>query len=181
MKNILDQIAPSSMKMEQYIFQFFVRIKHMEKMPQESLPQPFETRPATTEDCELMFRLQKLDGARLNQDDAEQVTKFEEYKQDFKPAEIQVVCLADESVGRLRVVRGDEIYIGGVQILPEYRGRGLGTAILESLIEESKETSKPIRLEVFHDNQKAFALYEKLGFKVVEENEQQKIMLYKPW
>lgn len=152
----------------------------MESMQQESLPQSFETRPATTEDCELMFRLQKLDGAHLNQNDAEQVAKFEEYKQDFKPAEIQVVCLADEPVGRLRVVRGDEIYIGGMQILPEYRGRGLGTAILESLVEESKETSKPIRLEVFHDNPKAFALYENVGFKVVGENEQQKIMLYEP-
>ena len=62
--------------MRQYIFQFFVRIRYMESMQQESLPQSFETRPATTEDCELMFRLQKLDGAHLNQNDAEQVAKF---------------------------------------------------------------------------------------------------------
>ena len=152
----------------------------MESMKQESLSQLFVTRPATTEDCELMFRLQKLDGAHLNQDDAEQVAKFEKYKQDFKPAEIQVVCLADEPVGRLRIVRGAEIYIGGMQILPEYRGRGIGTAILESLIAESKQTSKPIRLKVFHNNPPALSLYEKVGFKVIEENEQQKIMLYEP-
>ncbi len=140
----------------------------------------FKLRQATQADVKLMFRLQKIDGAHLNQDDGEQVAKFEEYKLDFKPAEIQIVYLAGEPVGRLRVVRGDEIYIGGMQILPEYRGRGLGTAILESLIEESKQTSKPIRLEVFHNNLPAFSLYQKAGFKVVEENDQQKIMVYEP-
>jgi ribosomal protein S18 acetylase RimI-like enzyme len=127
-----------------------------------------------------MFRLQKLDGAHLDQDDEVQAARFEEYKHDFNPAEIQVVCLIGEPVGRLRIVRGAEIYIGGMQVLPEYRGRGLGTAILESLIEESEQTSKPIRLEVFHNNQQALDLYEKVGFKVVEENDQQKIMIYQP-
>lgn len=153
----------------------------MEKENQsEKILNAFELRQATAEDCELMFRLQKLDGAHLDQNDAEHVAKFEVYKQDFKPAEIQVVCVEGQPVGRLRVVRGEEIYIGGMQILPEYRGRGLGTAILEDLIEESKEASKQIRLEVFHSNLQALHLYEKVGFKVIEENDQQKIMVYQP-
>lgn len=150
----------------------------MENIQLEPLPQPYELRRATEDDVELMFRLQKLDGAHLNQDNVVQAARFEEYKKDFNPDEIQVVCLVSEPVGRLRIVRGSEIYIGGMQILPEYRGRGLGTAILESLIEESKQTSKPIRLEVFHNNQQALDLYEKVGFKVIEENEQSKIMVY---
>ena len=155
-------------------------MKPMEKARQEFYPESFELRQATIGDCELMFRLQKLDGAQLNQDDVEQAARFEEYKQEFNPGEIQAICSGGETIGRLRVVRGAEIYIGGMQILPEYRGRGVGTAILESLIEESKNTSKPIRLEVFHNNLQAFGLYESVGFKVVEENDQQKIMLYQP-
>jgi ribosomal protein S18 acetylase RimI-like enzyme len=162
------------------VFQFFVRIRYIENIQLEPLPQQYELRPATEDDAKLMFRLQKLDGAYLDQDDVEQAAKFEEYKKDFNPDEIQVVCLFSEPIGRLRIVRGSEIYIGGMQILPEYRGRGFGTAILESLIEESRQTAKPIRLEVFHNNLPAFRLYQKVGFKVVEENDQQKIMVYEP-
>lgn len=146
----------------------------------ERLEGTFELREATTEDCELMFRLQKLDGSELNFSDAEQAAQFEEYKNNFNPTEIQVIYVDGLPVGRLRVVTEQDIYIGGMQILPEYRGRGLGTSILGDFIKESKRTLKPIRLEVFHDNQKAFNLYKEVGFKVFEENDQQKIMVYQP-
>lgn len=140
----------------------------------------FALRQATAEDCELMFRLQKIDGAELNHNDGEQAAQFEEYKNNFNPSQIQVIYLENKPIGRLRVVRGEEMYIGGMQILPEYRGVGIGTALLENLIEESNKTSKPIQLEVFQNNLQALRLYEKVGFKVIEENDQQKIMMYKP-
>ena len=153
----------------------------MEKEHQtEEITSTFKLRQGTPEDCELMFRLQKLDGAELNQSDLDQISNFEEYKKEFKPTEIQVVYFNDQPVGRLRIVREDDIYIGGMQILPEYRGGGLGTMILASLIEESKETLKSIRLEVFHNNFQALSLYEKTGFRVVDETEYKKIMLYEP-
>lgn len=148
---------------------------HAEK--QEAEPQFQE---ATEADCELMFRLQKLDGAELDPQNISQAATFEEYKKSFVPAEIQVIFLGEEPVGRLRVVRGEEIYIGGMQILPEHRGKGIGTKILQVLIHESEQTQTPIRLEVFHGNQGALNLYEKMGFKVTEENEKQKIMTYSP-
>lgn len=137
-----------------------------------------DLRQATAEDCELMFRLQKLDGAELNHLNADQVVKFDEYKTEFKPADILVVYFNQLPVGRLRIVREADIYIGGMQILPAYRCKGLGTNILMFLIEESKQTSKSIRLEVFHNNLQALRLYVKMGFRVVDENEQQKILLY---
>ena len=153
----------------------------MEKEPQtEKIRLTYELMQAKIEDCELMFRLQKIDGAEFNRSDEEQVAQFETYKNNFNPAEIQVVYFDSKPVGRLRVVRDEEIYIGGMQILPEYRGQGIGTDLLQSLIEESEKTLKPIRLEVFHTNHVALELYKKVGFKVVEENDQQKVMLYQP-
>jgi ribosomal protein S18 acetylase RimI-like enzyme len=77
-------------------------------------------------------------------------------------------------------VRDEDLYIGGLQILPEYRGKWIGTTILERLIEESKETLKSIRLEVFHSNTLAFKLYKKLDFRVIDSNQIQKIMVYQP-
>jgi ribosomal protein S18 acetylase RimI-like enzyme len=140
----------------------------------------FKLQTANLEYCELMFRLQKLDGAEIDPENADQIAIFEKYKNEFAPSDIQVIYFGGNPVGRLRLVRGEDLYVGGLQILPEYRGKGIGTAILEVLIQESEETHKTIRLEVFHDNVSALNLYEMLGFKVVDSNVTQKIMHYQP-
>jgi len=137
-----------------------------------------QIRPASIDDCELMFRLQKLDGSSLDKNDVEQAARFDEYKNAFVAAEIQVVVMAEEAIGRLRIVRGEEIYVGGLQLLPMFRRKGVGTALIKDLIEEACRTKKTIRLEVFHENLLALKFYEKNGFKVIAENQKQKILLF---
>ena len=124
----------------------------------------FELRQSVIEDCELLFRLQKLDGASFDSSNEEQVLAFKEYKTAFNPALIQVVVIGGVAIGRLRVVRGDDFYIGGMQLLPEWRGQGISTAILKQLIQEADELNKVIRLEVFHNNPQAQRLYKRVGF-----------------
>ncbi len=52
---------------------------------------------------------------------------------------------------------------------PEYRGKGIGTKLLLSVIEEAKFLGfKGVRLEVNVNNERARRLYEKHGFRVVE-------------
>jgi ribosomal protein S18 acetylase RimI-like enzyme len=55
----------------------------------------------------------------------------------------------------------DELYV-----IPEYRNRGIGTLFIRQLI-DAKETVA-LQLEVFHDNERAFALYKRLGFEIVD-------------
>lgn len=52
-------------------------------------------------------------------------------------------------------------------VLPDYRGRGTGEALMVRLINWAKLKGKirRLQLEVFSDNQEAVALYQKLGFK----------------
>jgi len=137
-------------------------------------------RQATEADAELLFRLQHLDGGDIDISDVQQSAKVEKYKADFNPDKIQVIEYKGLPVGRLRVVRGDTIYIGGLQILPECRGKGIGTSVIENLIQESRETSLPIMLEVRHNNPQATDLYSKLGFETIDQDEIQKIMRYHP-
>ncbi|MBR2402343.1 MAG: GNAT family N-acetyltransferase [Lachnospiraceae bacterium] len=54
----------------------------------------------------------------------------------------------------------DDLYI-----FPEFRSKGIGTAIIQKCFEESDGT---IFLYVFAKNVRAIALYEKLGFKIVK-------------
>lgn len=52
-----------------------------------------------------------------------------------------------------------------VWIAEDYRGKGLGTLLMEYGIEWSKEAGvEKISLEVFNNNPRAIKLYEKLGF-----------------
>ena len=77
------------------------------------------------------------------------------------------VIMADGTrVGRLRVVRSkDRHMVGGIQILPGHRGRGIGTAVLTRLLDEAFGNGLPLDLDVSKDNPEAERLYARLGFR----------------
>jgi ribosomal-protein-alanine N-acetyltransferase len=61
----------------------------------------------------------------------------------------------------------DEIHINNVAILPEYRGRGMGTAVLQHILAEARRLgARRATLEVRASNAGARRLYERLGFYV---------------
>ena len=60
---------------------------------------------------------------------------------------------------------GEWRYIGEIYLIPEYRGRGIGTSILKNEIDNFDK----IRLQVATTNTQAIKLYESLGFKIVKE------------
>lgn len=60
----------------------------------------------------------------------------------------------------------DEAHITNIALLPEYRGRKLGEALLRKIIEVAKERgAKTMTLEVRMSNMIAQSLYRKLGFQ----------------
>jgi ribosomal protein S18 acetylase RimI-like enzyme len=62
----------------------------------------------------------------------------------------------------------DSIYIVELQVLPEYQGRGIGTAVVRHLIDEASRNGIPVTLSVVAANPRAKLLYERLGFEVTE-------------
>jgi ribosomal protein S18 acetylase RimI-like enzyme len=66
-----------------------------------------------------------------------------------------------------------------VSLLEEYRNRGIGTALMKKMIVLLKEKGyEQVSLSVTKTNH-AVKMYEKLGFEVIEENEQDYLMLLK--
>ena len=84
---------------------------------------------------------------------------------------IQFIALADEQVvGWCDVARKPmegfrHSAVLGMGLLPSYRSRGLGSALLRSVLGEAQSKGfSRIELEVYTANQPAIALYERVGF-----------------
>ncbi len=148
---------------------------------------PYTLRTATADDFEFLFdisirAMEHVDKALNPSKDFDKAEELRKYREKFVPSEIQIISYEGEDVGRLRVVRSNEsIYIGGIQIPPEYQGKGIGTALFLDLIKESEETGLPITLEVHNVNENAFNFYTKLGFIRVGLEENKTLMEYRPF
>jgi ribosomal protein S18 acetylase RimI-like enzyme len=98
-------------------------------------------------------------------------TQSRAYKQTYPDASHQIVLVGGRPAGRLYVHRGKhEIHVVDIALLPEHRGQGLGTALLQGLIDEAQRDGRRVVLEVVREN-RALRLYERLGFELVQAGE----------
>jgi ribosomal protein S18 acetylase RimI-like enzyme len=140
-----------------------------------------ELRPATEHDRALLLRLYA--GTRADElaslpwpEEAKRAFVEQQfsaqdayYREHYPVASFDVIVADGTDVGRLYVDRReDEIRIIDIAVLPEARGRGIGTALLRALIDESEGAGKPLTIHVEGQNP-ARAWYERLGFVPVGE------------
>lgn len=94
-----------------------------------------------------------------------QVTVRESGWRSERPAaEHLVVELGGRPVGRLLVDRSPEVvHVVDVALLPDCRGRGIGTELLRPVLADADATGRRCELTVDHGNP-AGRLYERLGF-----------------
>lgn len=91
------------------------------------------------------------------------------YQANYPDAQFQMVEEAGAPIGRLYVDRwADQIRIMDVALLPAYRGRGVGTRLLEQILAEGRQLKLPVTIHVERFNP-ALRLYERLGFRVEED------------
>ncbi len=79
-----------------------------------------------------------------------------------------IILFDSQSVGRLYVDRREhEIHVLDIALLPEYRGRGIGSSLIKALMEEASAAGKSLTIyvESFNPSQTLFA---RLGFHEIE-------------
>jgi ribosomal protein S18 acetylase RimI-like enzyme len=102
------------------------------------------------------------------------------YRENYSTAEFLVVLDGETPAGRLYVDRWpDEIRLMDIAVLPEHRGKGIGTRLLGDLQQEAREAGKPLRIHVERMNP-ALGLYERLGFQRVEDRGVYWLMEWQP-
>ncbi len=91
------------------------------------------------------------------------------YRARFPRADDRIIEVEGRPAGRLLVDRAEhELRLVDVALLPEFRGRGIGGRLLQSLLGEAQRADKPVRLQVLAQS-RARRLYLRLGFRPVAE------------
>ena len=127
--------------------------------------------------------LQKLRNTTMNEylaklglpiDDSSNLKSIKEH---FEAANI--LYIYDKPIGLFKYYEDEKtVYIKQVEIMPEYQGKKIGESILKDLQAQAKLGSKNIDLHVLKSSP-AKHLYERLGFNVVSQNDNEFIMQYK--
>lgn len=90
-------------------------------------------------------------------------------KDNFEHAKI--ILQQEQKIGLLKVAENKtEIEIFQIQIAPDYQNKGIGSQIIQSILQEASAKEIPVKLSVLKVN-KAQTLYQNLGFAIYDENE----------
>ena len=93
----------------------------------------------------------------------------QEYDANYRNRQYDVVLVDEQPAGRIWISRDDQIRLLDIALLEKFQNRGVGTALLNRLIDEAARAKKPLRHMVFMLNTDAKRFYERLGFAVFEE------------
>ena len=98
------------------------------------------------------------------------MAQLSEYKTKFPGAVFQIIIFNKKNAGRFYTWENDmEIRLIDITLLPQFRGKGIGTTLLGDLIKRSDKVQKKISLHVDPINP-ALQLYQRLGFIHVKNN-----------
>ncbi len=102
------------------------------------------------------------------------------YLENYPRAKFQIILREGVPIGRLYVDRRKkEIRIVDIALLPEYRRRGIGSALLKEILEEGRRINLPVTIHVEEFNP-AMRLYDRLGFHKIEDKGVYHLMEWSP-
>lgn len=92
------------------------------------------------------------------------------YAEQYDSAGFFIIEHDGKPIGRLYRERdGDDIHLIDIALVPEMRGSGLGTILLQEILDEAASTGLTVSIYVEHFNP-AKRLYQRLGFQEISEN-----------
>ena len=131
-----------------------------------------KTRNATDSDKGFLWKL-KVASMRQYVEQVygwDDTVQYEYFENSFHPENIKIIQVDGQDMGMYELQERDEDwFLARIEILPEFQRKGIGTKVIQGIIQEAKGTNKPLDLQVFKVNP-ARKLYERLGFIKVGEN-----------
>jgi len=136
---------------------------------------------------ELYFsRREDLHGLFANPEQTRQLVLMQEraqtigYKEEFPDATYEVIIFDEHRAGRIVIDRsGSTTAIVDIALLPLFRNRGIGSLILDSVLEECRTGKRQCKLSVAKTSQ-AIHLYLRKGFYMEQDLETHLLMRWIP-
>ncbi|MBZ0303361.1 MAG: GNAT family N-acetyltransferase [Anaerolineae bacterium] len=105
----------------------------------------------------------------------------EAFRQRFRLENHWLILVGKMAAGHIqRESSPDREFIAQISLLPEYQGRGIGSAVVRAIQAEAAPAGKLVELRVLRTNPDARRLYERLGFVVFDSNETHEWMRWTP-
>ncbi len=83
------------------------------------------------------------------------------------PGKFEILEIGGEAIGCICAVNHpDYLLLEQILVLPKYQNLGIGSSVIIEEIAKAQDQKKPVRLQVLNKNDRALALYERLGFQV---------------
>ena len=139
-------------------------------------------RPAVPADQEQIYRLK----AASVRPYVERIWGWDEtyqrndFERDFAvPEHFKVIEADGEFAGFLQYSCGAGWYeVIEMHLWPRFQGHGIGTRLLRSLQKDCADAGRKLRIGCFKDNQRAFVLYQRLGFRQAGETDTHYLLEY---
>ena len=98
------------------------------------------------------------------------------FANDWASGEFEIVLWDGAACGYLSIAECENhIHVRELVIAPEYQGRGIGSSLLRTTIEEARAKGIPVKLGALHEN-RALVLYRRLGFRETGKTETHTLM-----
>jgi ribosomal protein S18 acetylase RimI-like enzyme len=89
----------------------------------------------------------------------------------FVPAEVSIIVAGGVDVGWIQQrEEAGAIFLGSIYVKPAMQRKGIGTRVVQMVLELGRQRSQPITLAVMKINP-AVELYQRLGFQITHEDE----------
>jgi len=157
-----------------------------------TIPSGFELRPIQSQDmdflCQLYGSTREEELAQVDwpsaQKDAFVRMQFEaqhaHYQQHYPNANFDVIVYEGKDIGRMYIDRHPkEIRLMEITLRPTQRNKGLGTRLMDWLMDEAAQTDKILTLHVEEFNP-AYRLYQRLNFQPLEQRGVYMFMEWRP-
>lgn len=132
-------------------------ISFLRKVYSESRAEELAMLKSWTEEQKLMFINQQFDAQHAH------------YRKHYSEAEFLIIEIEKDKIGRLYLEEmKDEFRIIDIALLSKWRGKGIGKAILQEIVEKATIKKKSVSIHV-EKNNPALGLYKFLGFEEKED------------
>jgi RimJ/RimL family protein N-acetyltransferase len=96
----------------------------------------------------------------------------ERFNTSYRDPEFTLITLGSVAAGYFALRNeGEAVHLSLMLMKPEFRNRGIGRKVMQTLMSRTAESNQPLTLSCFLGNQAAMSFYQKLGFRAVKKDE----------